>query len=161
MVSLQPPVDALPWPGCAWGSIPTAAAVPRARGFPCLGRTRSPLGNSRRPSPVQGQPGIPPRHCDRPWGRWQIPVLRPCVRFEVRSLLGEGGWCGTGAPASGWAAQTRHKTFPSPGFLLANGPGKGSPQIQQCVLLRFLELAYLHTSYNYHLHSQRHLLEMG
>lgn len=54
-----------------------------------------------------------------------------------------------------------------PSFLLAKWPWDGlsgipcTAPIQQRALLSFLELAYLHTSYNYHLHSQRHLLEMG
>lgn len=43
----------------------------------------------------------------------------------------------------------------------ARAGGLDAGCVQQCSLLCLPELACLHTSHNYHLHSQRHLLQMG
>lgn len=43
----------------------------------------------------------------------------------------------------------------------ARAGGLDAGWVQQCSLLCLPELACLHTSHNYHLHSQRHLLQMG
>lgn len=92
----------------------------------------------------------------------------PSLEWEEQCWGGPCQELGGRSAAMGWAVQTQHKTFLGPHSLLSEGPQEGpgwawpcNTPIQPRMLLCFLELAYLHTSYNYHLHSQRHLLEMG
>lgn len=92
-------------------------------------------------------------------------MLRCSIRFGVRRFLSRRCSCGALVLGMGWMDAAQN--LPRSGLLCAKGLRKGQGRVpckasvQQCVLLCFLELAYLHTSYNYHLHSQRHLLEMG
>ena len=84
------------------------------------------LGTAGFRPPAQGELGIPPR-CDRPWGRWQIPVLRHNIRFGVRSFLSKS-WRAEGAVGAGCtdAAQNLSKSqFPP----CQRAPGKAEAGI--------------------------------